>query len=103
PVPSTQLLSSPQILNKPDFAATDCTQNSFFPPPPQAQTVPHRFCGTSEAAPHAAAVAALMKRCVPAASPADIGAALKSTARAVGSFGQLAVGSGLIDANAAVG
>jgi hypothetical protein len=51
-------LSSPQELAKPDLAASDCGLTTFFLP----TGVPgvSRFCGTSAAAPHAAAIAALM-------------------------------------------
>jgi hypothetical protein len=99
PVPSTSPLGSPQVLGKPDLAATDCGRNSFFPPgsPP-----PHRFCGTSAAAPHAAAIAALLLDAQPAATPAEIISTLQSTAVAVGSAPATAVGAGLIDARAAV-
>jgi Ca2+-binding RTX toxin-like protein len=91
-------LVSPEVLNKPDIAATDCGQTTFFLPPGP----PYRFCGTSAAAPHAAAVAALMLDENSALTPADVLAKLKATARPVGSFGADAVGAGLIDANAAV-
>lgn len=97
PVPSTAALASPQVLNKPDFAATDCGQNSFF-----GSGSPRRFCGTSAAAPHAAAVAALLRQLRPTLGPAQLGTALASTARPVGSAPATVVGAGLIDANAAV-
>lgn len=47
-------LATPQVLNKPDFAATDGGKTSFF-------GNANRFYGTSAAAPHAAGVAALIK------------------------------------------
>ena len=43
-----------------------------------------RFCGTSAAAPHAAAVAALARQANPALTPAQIGDGLAATARPVG-------------------
>jgi hypothetical protein len=93
-------LSSPLALSKPDIAATDCAQTSFF----YGTSSPFRFCGTSEAAPHAAAAAALMLERDPALSPSQILARLQSTANAVTNGGTSdVVGSGLIDASAAVG
>jgi hypothetical protein len=41
-----------KVLQKPDIAAADCVST--------ATTAPSQFCGTSAAAPHAAAIAALM-------------------------------------------
>ncbi len=94
-------LASPETLAKPDIAATDCGVTTFF-----ARFRPEegvwRFCGTSAAAPHAAAVAALMRQASPALSPAQVRSALASTARPVGSFGSDAVGAGLVDAFGAV-
>src|SRR5581483_11037761 len=100
PVPSTTALGSPLVLAKPDFAAVDCVQNSFFPP---GSGTPHRFCGTSDAAPHAAAVAALLLQSKPAATPTQIGAAMIATARTVGTEPAGTVGAGLIDADGALG
>ncbi len=82
-----------------DFAATDGGQTSFF----YGSGPPFRFYGTSAAAPHAAAVGALMLDARPCATPAQILSAQRSTARSVGTSGIGAVGSGLVDANAAVG
>ena len=56
--------------------------------------------GTSAAAPHAAAVAALAREGAPAASAEEINNALRLGARPVGSFPPEAVGAGLIDASA---
>src|SRR4029077_3341944 len=62
-------LPSPQEIPKPDLAATDCGVTTFF-----AQFFVFeglwRFCGTSAAAPHAAAVAALVRQAEPGTSPA---------------------------------
>ncbi|MGN6695908.1 MAG: S8 family serine peptidase, partial [Aquihabitans sp.] len=59
------------------------------------------FYGTSAAAPHVAAVAALMKQYVPCALPADIRAALQSSATPLGAVD--AGGSGRTNALAALG
>jgi hypothetical protein len=94
-------LTSPLVLSKPDLAATDCAQTSFFY---QQVAGVWRFCGTSEAAPHAAAVAALMLDHDPALAPSQVLARLQSTAHAVTNGGTSdVVGSGLIDALAALG
>jgi hypothetical protein len=97
PAPAT----GEQVIPKPDLAATDCGATTFF-----ASFVPAelrwRFCGTSAAAPHAAAVAALMKQANPGLAPAQIRAALSATASPVGAFGPDEVGAGLVDAFSAV-
>lgn len=91
---------APQLLSKPDLAATDCGVTTFFAPSPSP---PFRFCGTSAAAPHAAAVAALVRQGNPGASAGQVRADLGETAHPVGPFGPEAVGAGLIDAFGAVG
>lgn len=94
-------LATPLVLSKPDLAATDCARTSFFY---QQVAGVWRFCGTSEAAPHAAAVAALMLDHDPALAPSQVLARLQSTAHAVTNGGTSdVVGSGLIDALAALG
>lgn len=88
-----------RVIAKPDLVATDCGATTFFA---QKSAGVWRFCGTSAAAPHAAAVAALMRQANPGASAAQIRAALLASARPVGAFGPTAVGAGLPDAFAAV-
>lgn len=88
-----------QAISKPDLAATDGGANTFFGNP---QAGAWRFFGTSAAAPHAAAVAALVRQANPGAGAAAIRAALTATARPVGAFAPAAVGAGLIDAYGAV-
>jgi hypothetical protein len=88
-----------QTLAKPDLVATDGSANTFFG---VQQGGIWRFFGTSAAAPHAAAVAALVRQANPGASAAEVRSALAATARPVGAFGPAAVGAGLIDAFGAV-
>jgi len=52
-------LATPEVVAKPDITATDCASTTFFA---WFENGAWAFCGTSEAAPHAAAVAALMKQ-----------------------------------------
>lgn len=92
-------LSPPEALSKPDVAATDCGETTFFGFFFESGW---RFCGTSAAAPHAAAVVALMKEEDSAATPDEIRSALTGSATAVGSFGPCAVGAGLVNAVGAV-
>lgn len=93
-------LPEPEVRSKPDLAATDGGANTFFG---SLQSGVWRFYGTSAAAPHAAAVAALVRDGNPAASAAEVREALLSTSRTVGTYGAFAVGAGLVDADAAVG
>jgi subtilisin family serine protease len=90
-------LSPPQTISKPDVAATDCGRTTFFLPVKSEPGV-FRFCGTSAAAPHAAAIAALALQANPALTPAQVRSSMATTARPVGAFGPNAVGSGLVDA-----
>jgi hypothetical protein len=88
-----------EIVSKPDLTATDCGKTTFF----ALFSSPFwRFCGTSAAAPHAAAVAALMLDAEPAAEPEEVRTALEGSAAPVGSFGSCAVGAGLVEAVGAV-
>lgn len=89
----------PTTIVKPDLVATDCGATTFFA---FKSAGVWRFCGTSAAAPHAAAVAALMHQANPGAGAAQVRASLAASALPVGVFGPNAVGAGLIDARAAV-
>jgi hypothetical protein len=91
-----EALSSPEAISKPDVAATDCGRTTFFAE--ETAKGVWRFCGTSEAAPHAAGIAALMLEEEAGASPAEIREALVESSNAVGLFGPCAVGGGLVDA-----
>lgn len=98
-------LGSPEILSKPDLVATDCGSTTFFSSFGRFSLLEPNawhFCGTSAAAPHAAAVAALMLDAEPAAEPADLRAALHGSAQSVGTFGPCAIGAGLVEAVGAV-
>lgn len=92
-------LGSPEEIAKPDVAATDCGATTFFA---SLSAGVWRFCGTSAAAPHAAAVAALVRQAKPSLSEQQVRSALTDTAVPVGSFGANAVGAGLVDAFAAI-
>ncbi len=94
-------LPSAQVLNKPDLAATDGAQTTFFGN--QDSSGIFRFSGTSAAAPHAAAVAALQKSANPFLSVGDVVGAQEATASAVGGFGHTDVGAGLVNAVGAIG
>jgi hypothetical protein len=92
-------LGSPEVISKPDLAATDCGATTFFA---SLQGSTWRFCGTSAAAPHAAAVAALVRQAKPTLPAQQVRSTLTDTAVPVGSFGAKAAGAGLIDAFAAI-
>jgi hypothetical protein len=94
-------LPSPEVLSKPEVAATDCGVTTFFAELVESENA-WRFCGTSAAAPHAAAVAALMLDAEPAATAAEVRSAMLLSAVPVGEFGPCAVGEGLVEAVAAI-
>ncbi len=83
------------LLNKVDLSAADCvtTTTPGFSP----------FCGTSAAAPHAAAIAALIKSAKPGLTVAQIKSALVSTALDIEAVGyDVTAGNGLAMANSSV-
>jgi len=92
-------LASAETLSKPDLVATDCGKTTFFS---GFFGGFWRFCGTSAAAPHAAAVAALMLEAETAAEPEEVREALLGSAVPVGAFGPCAIGAGLVEAVGAV-
>lgn len=98
PVPAAPL-GSAQVIQKPDLAATDCGATTFFA---FLSSGTWRFCGTSAAAPHAAAVAALVRQAKPSFSEQQARATLTDTAAPVGSFQPPAAGAGRVDAFAAI-
>jgi Subtilase family len=93
-------LGTPEVLSKPDLTATDCGVTTFFAFEDLEER--WRFCGTSAATPHAAAVAALMLQMEPGAKPGQIRTALTESADPIGTFGPCDVGAGLVDAPAAI-
>lgn len=74
-------LATPDVRLKPEIVAPDGTNTSFFgfDTTADADTFPN-FFGTSAAAPHAAAVAALLLDLAPNLTPADIYSILQQTA-----------------------
>jgi hypothetical protein len=93
-------LVPPEELEKPNVTATDCASTTFFA---SLASDGWHFCGTSEAAPHAAAIAALMRQAQPAATPDPILAALESSATPFTVVNEpAAVGAGLVNAEAAI-
>ena len=97
-LPAPPLLT-PEELAKPDVTASDCVATTFFAF--KLGSV-WRFCGTSAAAPHAAAVAALLRQGDGNASGQQIRESLLKTATPIVGFPATAVGSGLVDARAAI-
>jgi subtilisin family serine protease len=102
--PSTIVFPAPETRQKPNVAAIDNVLISGaggFPDPQGGS--PQRFHGTSAAAPHAAAVVALMVEANPRLTPAEVQQILQQTTFPLGSsvpnFGS---GFGRIDAFAAV-
>jgi hypothetical protein len=93
-------LGAPQVIPKPDITATDCASNTFFGIP--AQDGWH-FCGSSQAAEHAATIAALMRQTAPLATPAKILAGLETSATKFTTVtSPNAVGAGMVNALAAI-
>jgi len=97
--------ASPVIRQKPEIVAPDGVNTTFFGSdiPQDPDTFPN-FFGTSAAAPHAAAVAALLLERQPALAPSVIYSALEHTAIDMGPPGfDSDSGFGLIQADAALG
>jgi hypothetical protein len=98
------LPGAPVSRTKPEFAAPDGTNTTFFGQ--DIGTDPDRFpnfFGTSAAAPHAAAVAALLLEVDPVLTPAGIRSLLQATASDIETVGfDFLSGAGLIDARDAV-
>jgi subtilisin family serine protease len=100
--------ATPEIRQKPTAAAVQGTNTSFFggldplTRDPEGDGFPN-FPGTSASAPHAAAIAALVKQANPNFTPQQIYDRLTSTAKDIGAPGyDNLTGYGLIDAYRAV-
>ena len=97
-------LDSPEVRQTPDFSAIDGTDTNFFgiDITGDGNSFPN-FFGTSAAAPHAAAVAALIKQANPTFTPAQIYERLETTAQDIGEPGfDDVTGFGLINAYDAI-
>jgi len=91
------------VRQKPDIAAADGGKTSFFGQTNQVEPGVFRFLGTSAAAPHAAAIAALLKSYNPSLTSAEIRAALTSTALDIEAPGvDRDAGYGIVMADAAL-
>jgi PKD repeat protein/subtilisin family serine protease len=96
--PTGTALSAPISRQKPDIASIDGTNNTFFGSDYEGDGFSN-FFGTSAAAPHAAAVAALLRSAEPNLTPAQVYARLVSSARLIGTTAtDPFTGPGLIDA-----
>jgi len=95
---------APVTRFKPEITAPDGTDTTFFGGGDWDGTTFPNFFGTSAAAPHAAAVAALMLDASNVLTTAQIYSKLRSTATDIEALGVDDLsGSGIINANAAVG
>ncbi|MFQ5569380.1 MAG: S8 family serine peptidase, partial [Rhodothermales bacterium] len=72
-------LATPDVREKPDIVAPDGTNNTFFGGDAEPDGFPN-FFGTSAAAPHAAAAAALLLEADPSLTPNDIYTLFETTA-----------------------
>lgn len=86
-------LAKPQVFTKPDLTATDGVHTTFF-----FEQAPGRFFGTSAAAPHVAAIAALMKQLDPSLTPAQMRQLLIGTALPMTYGTPSSVGTGIVNA-----
>ena len=94
-----QRKATPEIRQKPELAAIDGTDTSFFGSSDFDNTGFPNFFGTSAAAPHAAAVAALLKEADSSLTPAQIYNRLETTAKDIYNSGfDNLTGAGLINA-----
>jgi hypothetical protein len=92
-------LSTPEVIQKPNLTATDCASTTFF----ATYSSGWHFCGTSEAGPHAAAVAALMEETDPGTSPGAIRTAMEDSATPFTRVTACtAIGAGMLNADAAI-
>jgi Ca2+-binding RTX toxin-like protein len=95
---------NPEVRQTPEIAAIDGGNTTFFGTDigADADTFPN-FFGTSAAAPHAAAIAALLKQANPSLTPNQIYDRLESTAKDISSPGfDNLTGNGLVNAYDAI-
>jgi Subtilase family len=98
----TRLAVADPRADKPEIVAPDGTDTTFFGTDTDGNGFPN-FFGTSAAAPHAAAVAALLRQRRPSITPAELHATLTTTAIDMGTPGfDSDSGFGLIQADAAL-
>ncbi|HEX9140306.1 MAG TPA: S8 family serine peptidase [Steroidobacteraceae bacterium] len=107
-------LAAPQVRQRPQFVGPDGVNNTFLgfnvsptgmgnaPPGCRINGAYPSFFGTSAAAPHAAAAAALLWQANPAVSATQLVAALQSSAVPMGGGVNFNSGYGFIQANAAL-
>ena len=100
--PTGTALAAVETRQKPNIASVDGTDTSFFGSDIEGNGFPN-FFGTSAAAPHAAAVAALLRSSEPNLTATQVYARLTSSARLIGtSAADPLTGPGLLDAYTAV-
>ena len=96
--PTGAPLSAPIIRQKPNITTVDDTNTTFFGSDSDGDGFPN-FAGTSAAAPHAAAVAALLRSSEPTLTPAQVYSRMMASARLIGmSVTDPYTGPGLLDA-----
>ncbi|WP_210516912.1 PKD domain-containing protein [Hymenobacter terricola] len=97
--PTGAALSTPAIRQKPNIASIDGTNTTFFGYDYEGDGFAN-FFGTSAAAPHAAAVAALLRSAEPTLTPAQVYSRLLGSARLLPgtSAADPYTGAGLVDA-----